>query len=377
MDYIGQMAAGYSTGLKWNEIAKLKSDMMLVRHRWLGVDVRALEEKCRAVGLDNEDTATVLELVRRVQAGKRLVPLRSYRGSRWGTEREVPSDDLLRVTGRAVSMPIRKLPNLSPEQVERLQDALLSNADALLESALSLLDQGRVALARSLAILGLEESGKAIAVHERRIQVVREPEGTPFRCDWLDALWASHEQKLSKVYDFLCWEPYWFAEQPPDSDENAAMLGTIRHWAARHDNLKKRGFYVELDRKGKALMPADVAEEDSLRAVLSHVHQIGWQIRLGEHIEGKQQDQREAGSPPGDPESWTFIEDPELREALLVGVPGEPLNNAAYRFNPPGADRSPFRNLGKPGYEADTRQLAWLAEDLERETARRAETQSE
>lgn len=93
MDYIGLMAAGYSTGLKWNEIAKLKSDMMLVRHRWLGVDMRALEVKCRAVGLDNEDTATVLDLVRRVQAGKRLVPQRSYRGFRWGTEHEVPSDD--------------------------------------------------------------------------------------------------------------------------------------------------------------------------------------------------------------------------------------------------------------------------------------------
>jgi len=282
-----------------------------------------------------------------------------------------------RVTGRCVRVPIRKLPDLSPEQVVKLQNALLSNADALLVSALSLLDQGRVALARSLAILGLEESGKAIAVHERRVQVVREPEGTPFRCEWLDALWASHEQKLNKVHDFLRWEPYWFAEQPPDPDENAAMLGTIKRWAERHDNLKKRGFYVELDRNGKALSPADLTDQDSLRAVLSYVHQIGWQLRLGEHIEGKQQDEQEAGSPPGDAEFWAFVENPELRAALLTGVPGEPLNNAAYRFNPPGADRSPFRNVGKPGYEADTRQLAWLHDDLEREAAEHREADSE
>ncbi|HEY5183060.1 MAG TPA: AbiV family abortive infection protein [Dermatophilaceae bacterium] len=274
-------------------------------------------------------------------------------------------------------MPIRKLPDLSPEQVVKLQDALLSNADALLVSALSLLDQGRASLARSLAILGLEESGKAIAVHERRVQVVREPEGTLFRCEWLDALWASHEQKLNKVYDFLLSEPYWFAEGPPNPDENAAMLGTIKRWAGRHDNLKKRGFYVELDRNGKALSPADLADEDSLRAVLSYVHQIGWQLRLGEHIEGKQQDQQEAGSPPCDPEFWGFVEDPEIRAALLTEVPGQLLNNAPYRFNPPGADRSPFRNLGKPGYEADTRQLVWLHDELERDAAenRKADSQ--
>ena len=86
------MAAGYSTGLKWNEVAKLKSDMVLVPHRWIGVDLRALEAKCRVVGLDDKDTGTILDLVRKVQADKRLVPQRSYRGFRWGTEPELPSD---------------------------------------------------------------------------------------------------------------------------------------------------------------------------------------------------------------------------------------------------------------------------------------------
>ena len=92
MDYIGQMAAGYSTGLEWNEVAKLKSDMMLVQHRWLGVDLRTLEAKYRVVGLNDKDTGTVLDLVREVQASKRLVPQRRYRGFRWGTEPQLPNN---------------------------------------------------------------------------------------------------------------------------------------------------------------------------------------------------------------------------------------------------------------------------------------------
>ena len=119
----------------------------------------------------------------------------------------------------------------------KLQDALLANADALLTSALAVLDLGQVALARSLAILGLEESGKAIAVHERRVEMTSAPEGEPFRCSWLDELWASHQRKLKKVHGFLLLEPYWFGE-PPDYDENAAFLGTIRGWARRHDRSK-------------------------------------------------------------------------------------------------------------------------------------------
>jgi hypothetical protein len=83
IEEIGRWAAGYSTGLKWNEVAKLKSDMMLVRQRWLDVDLGALERKCRAVGLDSEDTRTVLDLARKVQSGKRLVPNRQYSTFQW------------------------------------------------------------------------------------------------------------------------------------------------------------------------------------------------------------------------------------------------------------------------------------------------------
>lgn len=66
-------------------------------------------------------------------------------------------------------MRVRKLPDLSPARVVELQDALLANADLLLNSALAVLDLGNVGLARSLAILAMEESGKAIAIHGRRV----------------------------------------------------------------------------------------------------------------------------------------------------------------------------------------------------------------
>ena len=277
---------------------------------------------------------------------------------------------------------IRRLPNLSPEQVIRLQDALLANADTLLTSAIAILDLDHVALARSLAILGLEESGKAIAVHERRVAMVSAPEGEPFRCDLLDELWASHQQKLEAVHRFLVAEEYWFGE-PSDPAKNAAALGTIKRWARRHDTSKQRGFYVGISKTGEPMAPTDVTDTESLRELIGYVHQIGWQLRLGEHIEGRGQDEREGGSPPMSAESlgWLTPDNEEeapaeqrefmdqLRASLTEGVPGTPLNNAAYRFNPPGADRSPFRNFGKPGYEAETRELLLMQDELDRESA--------
>lgn len=80
--------------------------------------------------------------------------------------------------------------DLSPAQVIALQDALLANANRLLEAALAMLDNDNVLLARSLAILGMEESGKAIALHNRRVGMAHAPEGEAFVDDRLKDLWA-------------------------------------------------------------------------------------------------------------------------------------------------------------------------------------------
>ena len=233
------------------------------------------------------------------------------------------------------------LPELNPSQVVRLQDALLANADALLTAALSVLELGQPALARSLAILGLEESGKAIAIHDRRSEMAFAEEGADFTTKQLRQLWTSHTSKLNAVYDFLVEERYWFDVEPPDPSANAAALGAVQGWARRHNTDKQRGFYVDVKPDGGAHGPAEVeVDATSLREIIDRVHQIGWQLRLGEHIEWRgQQDLTAVDDRHSDAE--------ELRP-----------RNVAYRFTPGGTER-----LGETGYEAMTREVEALRDD--------------
>ncbi|MEU5565479.1 AbiV family abortive infection protein [Micromonospora musae] len=274
-------------------------------------------------------------------------------------------------------MPVRKLPNLSPTRVVELQDDLLANADRLLTSALAVLDLGNVGLARSLAILAMEESGKAIAIHERRVEMAYAPDGEPFVNARLENLWASHQEKLELVHSFLAEERYWFGAEPADPERNLAYLGTIKRWTRRHDKLKQRGFYVDIDRAGGVLAPTGVSDRESLVDVISHVHQIGWQLRLGEHIEAKQQAEEARGTPPKTEaeieemrEMFSGFPGPTLDEefytSMREGREGRKLNNDGYRLHLPEPGSSPFENLGKPGYEAETRELRRLAEELDR-----------
>jgi hypothetical protein len=80
LEYIAQMARGYGNKLKWNEVAKLKGDMTNVKHRWTPerAPVELVEARCLALGMTDTDTATVLDLLRKRQAGKRLVAQKSY-----------------------------------------------------------------------------------------------------------------------------------------------------------------------------------------------------------------------------------------------------------------------------------------------------------
>lgn len=276
-------------------------------------------------------------------------------------------------------MPTRKLPGLTPEQVVALQDALLANADQLLTSALAVLGLGNVGLARSLAILGMEESGKAIAIHERRVAMAHAPEGEPFVTDELKTLWGSHPRKLRLVYQFLVQERYYFGTGMPDPEMNESTLGTIERWTKDHNALKQRGFYVDADELEGLLTPEQVADAESLAAVIRHIHQVGWQLRLGEYIEAKGQAQR---APPATEEHIEWIQgvlswaeaDPEVIAGMVAGMRegegGTPLNNDAYRLKLPGPGSDPFVNLGRPGYEAETRELVRLSEELDEQEVR-------
>lgn len=273
-------------------------------------------------------------------------------------------------------MHARKLPNLSPTQVIDLQDELLGNADRLLVSALAVLELGNAALARSLAILGMEESGKAIAIHERRVEMAYAPEGEPFVNARLVNVWWDHVEKLKLVHRFLVEERYWFGTDPADPEANLAYLGAIERWTRRHNGLKLRGFYVDIDMAGGVLAPAEAADRESLSEVIIHVHQIGWQIRLGEHIEAKSQAEEMRGAlPMSEIEIEEMREmisdvspsasDEEFWESMRQGRPGRTLNNDSYRLHLRAPEDHPFQDLDKPGYEAQTRELLRLAAEHE------------
>lgn len=260
---------------------------------------------------------------------------------------------------------------LTPVQVVALQDALLANADRLLISARAVLTLGNAALAQSLAILGLEESAKAIALHYRRVAMAYATEGEPFVDACLKNLWTSHREKLQLVHQFLVDEPYWFGEHPPDHELTQDYLGTIDRWANQYNQFKQRGFYVDVDAAGSVLAPWDEAVEASLADVIDQVHQIGWQLRLGEHIEAKRQAEVESGHPPvPEQEVERMLEtlssvDDEFVERLVTtmreGQEGQTLNNYAYRLHLPAPGSDPFHNVGRPGYEAQDRELRRLA----------------
>jgi hypothetical protein len=83
LEYLAGMARGYDNNLKWNEVAKLKADLMNVPARWRGVSVSEVAGRCRALGMREEDVATIGDLVRKAQEGRRLVPQKTYRDFRF------------------------------------------------------------------------------------------------------------------------------------------------------------------------------------------------------------------------------------------------------------------------------------------------------
>jgi len=269
-------------------------------------------------------------------------------------------------------MPRRSLPPLSPDQVIALFDALLTNADALLRSADVILQDGQVQLARSLAILGLEESGKAIALHDRRVAMAYRPEGESFVDEQLAQLWLSHRKKLETVHRFLLEERYWFGTGPTEPTPDLVM-STIVDWADEKNDHKQQGFYVDVDLgTGVARGPQDPVDPVAVADVLDRVHQIGWQLRLGQHIEASRQDGEAKGVEPASEDmlaDWTKslhdggVEPEHLSliiDGMREGVPGRALNNDGYRYVLPGPDASAFENVGKPGYEAQDRELRRL-----------------
>ena len=79
LEYVAQMAAGYSSGLKWNEEDKLKADMMNRPERWASISVEQVRAKCRELKMRPNDIDTIAGYLQRRKEGRRFNVRSSYR----------------------------------------------------------------------------------------------------------------------------------------------------------------------------------------------------------------------------------------------------------------------------------------------------------
>lgn len=79
LEHIAAMAAGYSSGLKWNEEDKLKADMMNRPDRWVPITVEQIRAKCRQLDMRADDVDTIAGFLQRRKEGRRFNVRSSYR----------------------------------------------------------------------------------------------------------------------------------------------------------------------------------------------------------------------------------------------------------------------------------------------------------
>jgi len=190
-------------------------------------------------------------------------------------------------------------------QVEDLYDATLSNAFMLCDDANTLLDAGSTSRARALAILALEECGKAIMIHNAKVQSFLLGHADPVLNEEFWKQWRTHQPKLRHVREFLIKNEYWFAVRPPEPNEFVLgsvddYLAELDRFAMEGDSSKLKGLYVDVDpATGGVIAPQDEQALEDVPELLRMAHQIGWQLRLGDHIEfiAKQRGSDRATSP--------------------------------------------------------------------------------
>lgn len=79
LESIARWAAGYDSGLKWNEEDKLKADMMNCPERWARVTVEQVRAKCRELKMRPNDVDTIAGFLERRKQGHRFNVRSSYR----------------------------------------------------------------------------------------------------------------------------------------------------------------------------------------------------------------------------------------------------------------------------------------------------------
>lgn len=79
LEYVASMAAGYSSGLKWNEEDMLKADMMNRPERWIPITVERVRAKCKKLGMSPNDIDTISGFLQHRKAGRRFNICNAYR----------------------------------------------------------------------------------------------------------------------------------------------------------------------------------------------------------------------------------------------------------------------------------------------------------
>lgn len=89
IEWLGEYSSVYGY-LKWNEEARLKSSLMLEWPAWAQCDRSGLESAFRQAGFGDEDMSTIMSMIDRRFAGRRLVPDKSYRDFTFGLKLPEP-----------------------------------------------------------------------------------------------------------------------------------------------------------------------------------------------------------------------------------------------------------------------------------------------
>ena len=79
LESVAEWAAGYDSGLKWNEEDKLKADMMNRPSRWDSATVEQVRRKCRDLKMRPKDIETIIGFLERRKQGRRFNVRSTYR----------------------------------------------------------------------------------------------------------------------------------------------------------------------------------------------------------------------------------------------------------------------------------------------------------
>ena len=137
--------------------------------------------------------------------------------------------------------------------------AAARNAQDLLQDAELLAGAGRTARAYSVAVLAVEECGKAASLTSLAMMPKRVRARAP-----IGRMLAWHQAKLVGGLLIAVLPPgSWPSNFDVMADaEVEQILSTVAEPADEADRLKRRGFYVDMDRNGQIREPSEVNESE-------------------------------------------------------------------------------------------------------------------